>query len=284
MILLAPALIAALAALAFGIGDFFSHRFAKRADALAVLLWICVTGTIVLAPWAVPRLATTAGSDLLLLGGLGVLGFFSGLTVYAAYKRAALSVADLLLQLELPLLIFLGVWLLGESLSITAVVAFGVLMVGLYNLIGARIAHLRARNGMLLAALGGVLLGIVDYLTAVGARATDAIVTNWVMSVVIAFLCALVLAAEGRLGHALRAAREKPKLMLATGLMDTLAWVLYAEALRRGTLSITGAIVQAYPLVAVFMGLRFGGERFSVRQWIGCALVVSAGFVLGTLA
>ena len=74
-----PALIAAAAALTFGVGDYFAHRFSKHADALAVLFWICVTGTIVLAPWAVSRLSATSSADLLLLCGLGVMGFFAGI-------------------------------------------------------------------------------------------------------------------------------------------------------------------------------------------------------------
>ncbi len=69
-------------------------------------------------------------------------------------------------------------------------------------------------------------------------------------------------------------------LILAMGLFDTAAWVFYAFALAKNELSITTAITEAYPVLAMFLGLWLNKERITNYQKIGALIAITSGVLL----
>jgi drug/metabolite transporter (DMT)-like permease len=64
------------------------------------------------------------------------------------------------------------------------------------------------------------------------------------------------------------------------GVIDTIAWVSYAVALNTSQLSITTAITESYPAIALFLGYWFNKERLSNYQFTGAFITILASLAL----
>ena len=64
------------------------------------------------------------------------------------------------------------------------------------------------------------------------------------------------------------------------GIIDTLAWVFYAFAIVKYEISITTAITESYPAIALFLGLWFNRERIDWHQYLGAALAIISSVIL----
>lgn len=68
---------------------------------------------------------------------------------------------------------------------------------------------------------------------------------------------------------------------LAAGLVGMTGYVLYYEAISRGTISRIGTITAAYPAITVALAVTFLGETMSPLQVLGVGLLVSSSLLLG---
>jgi drug/metabolite transporter (DMT)-like permease len=138
------------------------------------------------------------------------------------------------------------------------------------------------------AAGTGVLLGLAAGagfgLFFVGLDATPADSGLWPLLagrvVSVTLLGALVLGPV-LLGRA-PAARAGLRLMVVSGLLDTLANVLFLVATRVGTLSVSAVVVSLYPVVLVVLGRIVLGERLTRLQLAGTGLAVTASVLLAS--
>ena len=64
------------------------------------------------------------------------------------------------------------------------------------------------------------------------------------------------------------------------GIFDTLAWVFYAFAVSQNEISITTAITESYPAIALFLGIKFNKEKIKWHQYLGAVLALVLSFVL----
>ena len=65
------------------------------------------------------------------------------------------------------------------------------------------------------------------------------------------------------------------------GLVDTAAWLFYAIAMRGGSVAIVTAITEAYPAVALMLGVIINRERLRWTQAVGASVAVGAALLLG---
>lgn len=72
-------------------------------------------------------------------------------------------------------------------------------------------------------------------------------------------------------------------LILAMGLFDTIAWVFYAFATKNTEISITTAITESYPAIAMFLGIVINKEKIRWHQYLGAVFALGASFILGFL-
>lgn len=283
------AILAALAAMfAWGFGDFIIQKGTRKIGDVESLAWIGALGSIglVLFVWHDLALVATRSSFLILLA-LGVISFFVAIINFEAYKRGKLSIVDVMLEIELPIAVLLGIFFFHENLLVAQVLLVLLVFVGIV-LIAVEPRKIKRHhffeNGALLALVAAVGYAVVDFLTAIGAKTVSPLLTIWFTWVTFTIICLIYLAWNKRLRHFLRDAMRYKALVIGMGVVDTIAWILFAIAVRNNNFAVTVAITESYPAIALILGVAVNKEKISMHQYVGVALAMGASFAIAFFA
>lgn len=77
-----------------------------------------------------------------------------------------------------------------------------------------------------------------------------------------------------------RAKRAKLAILTLSGLATGASWLAYFKALQMGSASQVAPIDKLSLVLVVIFAVMFLGERPSVREWLGIALIASGVFTL----
>ena len=259
-------LLGLLSSLAFGAADFFGGLATRRTDRVfAVVLLSQVAGLsmVVVALLVVGGDLATAdigwGAAAGLSGTLGLVLLYRGLSIGLMSVVAPLSAL-------MTALVPLGWGLLsGERPSALALAAVPVVLVAIALVSG--IAGGVHRGPGLIEALGaGVLFGVFFIFMA----QTDSS-ELWILTFArVASISALALIALPR-GLQLRGVRGAGRLVVAAGVLDMAANLLFLLAERRGLLALVAVITALYPAGTVLLARVVLHEQISRPQRIGLA-------------
>jgi uncharacterized membrane protein len=86
------------------------------------------------------------------------------------------------------------------------------------------------------------------------------------------YMVAVVLVTRQRAGDV----RSRWKVVVASGVLDSLANWFYVLAVREGMLSVVAMVVTLYPAVTIMLATGIDRERLRRPQMIGLALAASA--------
>ena len=191
--------------LCWGFGDFVIQKATRKIGDMEALAWIGLLGTIGLLPFVWHDLSlVTSRSNFLVLFALGVITFIIGIVNFEALKRGKISVVEVILEAELPVAILLGLFFLNESLS-GAQALLTILVFGGIILIAAEPGAIKKEHffekGAFLALVAAAGYGIIDFLTAVGAKTISSLLTIWFAWATFTLICFIYLAWHGRLKH-----------------------------------------------------------------------------------
>ncbi|MFH0714344.1 MAG: DMT family transporter [Candidatus Diapherotrites archaeon] len=283
------AILAAFGAMAcWGFGDYFIQKTTRKIGDIEALFWIGVIGSIALFPFVLPELPLlfSIGNASILLF-LGVLTFFVAVLLFEAYKEGKLSVIDVLLEIELPITIFLAIIFYNETLSslqylIIGLVFAGILLISTPSL-SLKSARVRLEKGLVLGIVAAVGLGVMNFLTGAGARMASPILAIWVPWVIYTVMCLVIIAKRKAFSKLFQDAKLHFKVILPMGVFDTAAWLLFAFALSSNSISLTTAITEAYPALALFLGVYLNKEAIASHQYIGAFLAIIACIFLGLI-
>ncbi|WP_214368153.1 EamA family transporter [Pseudonocardia sp. H11422] len=272
-----PALFAAPAAVAFGVADFAGGLAARRASTLTVTAVAQLTGLLALVPAVLlfPGHPSTVSAGIGVLAGLagvcGLLLYFRGLAVGPMGVVAPLSAV---VGAGLPLMI--GV-LLGER---PGPVTLGAMAVALVAIVLATAGSRRDRAAGTGLALGlGSGLGFGLFFVALDATPADS--GLWPLlagRVVSTTLLSIVVATRWRRGEPVAGWG----LMALSGVLDTVANVLFLLATRSGPLSVSAVLVSLYPVVVVLLARTVLRERLTGLQLTSVVLALTAGMLLAS--
>lgn len=277
---------AALAAtVAWGVGDFFIQRATRKLGDVETLAWIGLVGSIALLPFVWNDLALLfSRSNFFILLVLGLVTFAVGIANFEAFKRGKLAVVDVLLEFELPLTVLLGLLVFKESLSWLQIFLIFTIFVGIV-LIAIDPREFKRRHllekGAVLALVAAVGYGLINFLTAVGARDISPLLAIWFPWVVFTVICGAWLAKQGKLKSTLRHIKSFPGLIFTIGIVDTLAWTSFALAVEGKELAVTIAITESYPVISLLLGLFVNKEKIFGWQLFGMALTITASVAMG---
>lgn len=273
-------LLAVLASMMFGTGDFLGGFASRRAPALLVTLLAMLTGFGLLVPFAMfhaghpeaPAWGWSIAAGV--LGGLGVALLFH---VLAVGPVATVSPVVAVCGVAMPAIAGLA-W--GERPGALALagIAFAALAIVLVSGAagegdGGEKGHARARGSTVaLAALSGCMLG--GFLVGIS-RVPDS--AGW-WPLIIARLAGTVSVLTVLLARrvSLGAARTALVPSLFSGIADSAANVLYLWVVQQHPLSIVGTIVSLSPATVVTLARFVLHERFHRRQVAGLALAAFA--------
>ena len=282
-----PLLFAFGAMLFWGIGDFLIQRVTRKVGNIEALAWIGIIGTIGLLPFAWKDLGLVfSGGNFWLFLLLGAIVFASALFNFEALKKGKLSVIDVVLEIELPITIFLSFVFFKEVLSLTQAIVIVVIMSGIILIATKSFSHFKAKleRGVLIALVASVLYGAVNFLTAVSSKSISPMLAIWAPWMIMTILCLVVIIRREGLGGFISNAKNYKMLILFMGIFDTAAWIFYSHAVHEESISIITAITESYPAIALFLGLWLNKEKILFHQYLGAGLALVGSFVLaGTL-
>jgi drug/metabolite transporter (DMT)-like permease len=270
------------AMLCWGIGDFLIQCTARKIGDIEALAWIGIIGSVVLLPFVIPQLhllSNTSGLLLLLL--LGVVTFIAAIFDLEALKIGKISVVDMVITLELPMTIVLGVLFMHDTISLWQfiIILFAFWGVSLIS-VEPKQWRFKLEKGVWLALAAAFVMAFVNFLTAHNAQTVSPLLAIWVPWVVFTIICLAVMARREEFHSFSAHVKQYTVLIVCMGIFDTAAWLSYAYATRAGELSIVTAITESYPAVAVLLGVWINRERIHSYQWLGVAIALIASVLL----
>lgn len=285
MLVVAYALVAALG---YGVSDFYGALAARRIGAVAATLASYISGValIGLATFVVPGAWSTAALEFGAIAGVAVaLGF---LAFYAAFAIGPVVILAPLIAVlyavvpvgwalthgeHLPALAWAGV-----AVGLVAVLALSVSLPGETE----RAEHRSTRPGPMALALGiAAAVGMggaaiaLDY-TPKDSGLSPAFVESAVAVMVVAIVFAFLRRPAGT-----KVDRGGVGIALGSGLLLAVGNGLFVLALQHGSLALVTVLVSLYPLATILLARAVLDGNVSPVQWFGVGLAVLAAAMMG---
>lgn len=287
------AVLGLLTAVTYGAADFFAAMATRGMRVLAVTLGSSIAGLIALIALS-PIFGTDFSSAAVTWGVLG--GFCSVGALTALYASLAIGPISIISPLGalvsaiVPAVI--GVVWLGEKFTPTGWLAIGIGLIAVV-LIGIVPDATGARpklKGIALAIVAGVGIGLT--VTSLAQSPHDSgiapvITTRFTAAMILLLLNlpwliqvvqkkqALTLAAEGA-----PRPRKLLVILIAAGLLDAAANILFTLASRSGSLTVAGVLTALYPLGTILLARLVLKERITRTQGIGIFMALAASVLL----
>ena len=268
-------MLAAAAALVYGVGDYCGGRASRKIDSLVVTCIGQIFSLMLLGIFLVILGDPTPGLRDWLWGAAGGLGGFVGLTLfyYALAKGSMTVVAPLAAVISAALPIGTGLFL-GDRPSLIAYVGIVIAIVGIALVTGAvGTAHAPTKLAIVgVATLAGCGFGWM--FVCLDRTSSDSgmwpLLAARIASISIA---ATIIAFRGR--SRLSQGRI-PAIALWAGFFDMGANVLFVFANRNGMLSLVSVITALYPVSTIVLALRLDHEKANRSQFVGMACAALA--------
>jgi drug/metabolite transporter (DMT)-like permease len=262
------------AAVAYGVGDFTGGLAARRTPVLRVTAVAQAVGLLAL----LPAVALVPGQLSIGAAGFGALAGVAGMVGLLLYMRGLAVgpmgvVAPLSAVVGAALPLAAGV-IGGERPGPAAALALVVAVVAVGMASAGSRGDAAAGAGLAYGLGAGVGFGLFFValdLTPEGSGLWPLVVGRAV---------AVVLLVAVLLGRRRPGPLRGLPLMVACGLLDTAANVLFLLATRTGALSVSGVLVSLYPVVVVVLAWVVLRERLTGLQLTGVGLALTASALL----
>lgn len=289
-----PVIIFAIVALfTWGIGDFSIQKIVRKIGVWGTIFWIGALGGLFLLPFCwhdLPKIFYCF--NLLSLITLSFLFLLAGYLIFEALERGKLAVVEIVLTLELPITVVLGIFFFKEDISwwqgmMMSVIFLSIILIAKkptdwWQKIRQWLGFRRSiwEKGVILTLFAAVISALVNFNTAVSSRHVGALTVicfSWLANAVVAFI---IIYSQGEWQRFIDKSREIKSLIGLTALFDTLAWVAFSLATRQGELSLVIAISESYPAVSIFLAVKFNKEKISKYQYVGAVSALVVSFIL----
>lgn len=271
-------LLALCSSLVWGTSDFVAGVKAKSLPAAAVVGWSQAAALVAMSVAVALRSPHFAPGPWPLWSVLaGACGSSALVCFYAALSSGSMGVVAPIASLGVLVPVGLGI-LEGETLSPLTWAGMAVAIVGVLLASGPELDAAISRRPVLLAVAAGAGFGMTLYAIDRGSG-YSVVNTLWgmrVTSVLLFGIAALVLWRTGGVR-----ATDAP-ILVAVGLADLLANLLFALASSRGQVSVASVLGSLYPVVTATLAYAVLRERLRPVQVIGAAVTVAAVLLIAT--
>ncbi|MEU9884905.1 DMT family transporter [Sphaerisporangium sp. NPDC051011] len=267
-------LLATICAVVYGMADFFGGLATRRSRVLAVVLLTQIAGLLFVIP-LLPLLPGTPGMGALAWGmGAGLCGGLAVIFFYRALAGGVMSVVaptTATMSVALPVLVGLAMGERPEPLALAGV----ALALGAVILVGRDSAPAggRATLGPVVQALAaGLGFGAFFILLKQAPEGSGLWPLLGARFASIFLVAALALVS----GRTLRPGPGAIPAIVAAGVMDMGANVLYVLAAQRGLLVVVAVLVSLYPASTLLLARWVLKERLNALQASGIGLALGA--------
>lgn len=282
----------ALAALAsWTFGDFFIQRSVRVVGDLKTLAYIGLVGIIGIYPFIAKELLPLLANPtlLFLLTLTGAVIFFAAIFDFEALKRGKLAIVEPVLGIELPITIALSVAIWGEHPTLAQFLLMAGAFVGIVLAITIHHTHLHYHKrilfekGVLFAALGSIVMGLVNFLVGVSSQETSPLMAIWFTNLVYTLCCFIYMAWKKNFAGVIGDFVRNLKVTLPTSVLDNAAWVFFAFAASLIPISIATTVSESYIAFVVLLGLLINKEKIRRHQFVGAALAIASIIFLSAI-
>ncbi|MGH9476981.1 MAG: DMT family transporter [Terriglobales bacterium] len=270
-------LCALAAAIAWGSADFCAKVAAEKLGFWPTVWGMNAVGALALAVlWACGGVHLNP-TQLPLLLELGLGNTIGGVFFYYALEYGPLALVSPITATYPVVSALLAYLVSGErlaawmELAVAGVIA-GTLLASLPHQPRPGTAHPRRRSALLAAVAGALIFGTVFYSLATHSAASAATAPVLIFR----FTGAILLALPLIVGYRPPRGWFRSRWLWATGLLDSSAYVFYAEGARRLPVSVVSALSGLFTVWTLVLAVLFLRERLSWRQWLGVALIITA--------
>ena len=182
----------------------------------------------------------------------------------------------------MPVTIVLGFVFFKETLSLLQFLIISSVFIGIVLVATKSFSHWKTRleKGVLLAFFAAISMALVNFLMTKSTRQISPSITIlgvWVITAVFALF--FVWEREG-FKKLIKNGIKFKWVILAMGIFDTLAWLFYILATLKNEISITTAITESFPAIALFLGVWINKEKIKWYQWLGAGIALAASISL----
>lgn len=268
-------LFALLCACTYGTADYFGGRATRHVPAAVVTLAGQTAGMAILGVFAFASgVAAPPAADWVWGGLAGIFGSTGLLFFYKSMSTGHMTTAAPVTAMVNALIPVGFGFAIGERPGVLALVAVPLVLVAV-ALVSGFLEQGRGRAPASVAgfaAIGGAFFGLI----LVALHQTSDTSGVWPVLVMRFFstpyMVAVVLVTRQRAGDV----RSRWKVVVASGVLDSLANWFYVLAVREGMLSVVAMVVTLYPAVTIMLATGIDRERLRRPQMIGLALAASA--------
>lgn len=278
-------LAAIIAMLCWGFGDFLIQRSTRKIGDWETLFLITLLGTIGLLPFVwkdFPNFFQNLGPIVWILGVAGILLFVAALLEFEALKEGKISVIEPTWSLEIPAAAIFAAFILKESLSPEQIILIATLIIGLFfvSYRGALTKKFFLEKGVTISVVAAITMGAANFFVGWGARETDSLMINFVISFVSLVGSFIFLLFKGRINKTFSDLTKYPKTLLPMMVLDNSAWIAFAFAMTLAPIGITVALSESYIIIAVILGIFINKEKLSRRQLAGLLVALTSAILL----
>lgn len=277
---------ALIAMLSWGFGDFLIQRSTRKIGDFETLFLITLFAVIILIPFVrndlINLLSVFNRTSWILLSG-GILLFIAALLEFEALKKGKISVIEPTWSLEIPTAVILSTLVLNESLTKFQIILIIGLITGLI-LVSYRNGTITKRflleKGVRISILAAIIMGATNFFVGWGARETDPLLVNFVISFISFIGSGVFLIYKKKLGGAFKHLIHYPKIVIPMMVLDNLAWIAFAYGMVLAPIGITVALSESYIIIAVLLGIFVGREKLEGHQYFGLVIATLSAIAL----
>jgi len=280
-------LFALVALLGWGFGDYFIQKTTRIIGPYKSLFCICAGAAVAIFPFVYKELYVYTVADYQALAILSGIIFVYALVLFEAFRRGKLSVVESIVAFELPLTVGLGIFIGGERLTLWQLAIFFVIFIGIALAAAARLDHLHMHGrifekGVALAFAGAILSALTNFFIGSYSQHMSPLFVIWGTHTMLAVLCGVYIAARGEFGSLLAAIKRHPGPVIGQSILDNSAWIGYAYAASKISISLTVMISESYIALAALLGYFFGREKLRAHQIVGAIIAIGGAILLAS--
>lgn len=265
------------AALSWGCGDFIGGRAARTLHVLTVLAISQLAGAAAVGVWVIVDGGSTPSlRGVLWAMGAGVAGCFGLAGLYRGLAIGAMSVVAPISAAAAIVPFVFGI-ASGERPGTIRIIGAALALVGIV-LVSREPGHSGGgwASGVGLALVAALGFGL--YFVGIDRAATEG--AAWAVLVARGTSSALALLVAASVGAALVVRGRSLATVLAVGVLDVGANVLFALSTSRGLVSVVAVLASLYPVATVALARLVLSERIGRGQWAGAAAAVAGAALI----